>query len=449
MKAHPIPQNILDIEFKLFTKFTVREFVYMAVGLGFGGIFLLLYSNGTIPALIAIPIFLFSTGCGLFLGLVPINDQNADIFLGNYFKAITRPTQRVWRNEQFDEKVQWIADQKGISLTAATMDRANATDTKNDMVIGGTSKSVPKNQFVEESVLNELDQEEAERLKELEQIAIEETGQIPQASQTIQISQNDQVAQDHRPIQGDISSQSLQDGQLTESAGTAPQSLQVDQLPESARIAPQSLQVDQLSGSADLSSQGPNSDTNVDNITPLPEILLDQAQIQVDQNDQEKFQITDKKAVIENTDPPRQEVKPNEPLILGNTNKADNIDHEQITKTSSSSVSSINLITISKDTIDSYKTEVEGYTPKQGNISLYITDKEGNPIPQALIMIKDENNSVVQVYISDPQGLVTPSHQLKNGKYTVEIKEDSHTFPVVNYILDNEPLAVANIKSTN
>ena len=40
MKQHPIPQNVLDVEFKLFTKFTVREFAYIAIGFGFGGIFI-------------------------------------------------------------------------------------------------------------------------------------------------------------------------------------------------------------------------------------------------------------------------------------------------------------------------------------------------------------------------------------------------------------------------
>jgi len=49
MKQHAIPQNILDVEFKLFTKFTVREFLYVATGVVIGGAFLLMYARNSVP----------------------------------------------------------------------------------------------------------------------------------------------------------------------------------------------------------------------------------------------------------------------------------------------------------------------------------------------------------------------------------------------------------------
>lgn len=99
MKQHPIPQNILDVEFKLFTKFTLKEFAYLAIGIGFGGLMLYLTVNQTIPGIIGIPIFILSSIAGIFLALVPINDQDADLFIKNYITAITTPTQRVWMNK--------------------------------------------------------------------------------------------------------------------------------------------------------------------------------------------------------------------------------------------------------------------------------------------------------------------------------------------------------------
>jgi hypothetical protein len=45
-----------------------------------------------------------SSGLGAFLGLVPINDQDADVFIKNYITAITNPTQRVWLNKELKEK---------------------------------------------------------------------------------------------------------------------------------------------------------------------------------------------------------------------------------------------------------------------------------------------------------------------------------------------------------
>ena len=96
MKQHAIPQNVLDVEFKLFTKFTLKEFAYLALGVGLGGLVLYLTVGKTIPPIIGIPVFIRSSVAGIFLALVPINDQPADKFIQNYIRAITSPTQRAW-----------------------------------------------------------------------------------------------------------------------------------------------------------------------------------------------------------------------------------------------------------------------------------------------------------------------------------------------------------------
>lgn len=98
MRQHPIPQNVLDVEFKLFTKFTLREFTYLAIGVSVGGFFLYYTSKGQFPAVVGIPLFVIFSGIGAFFALVPINDQPADKVISNFFTAINRPTQRVWLN---------------------------------------------------------------------------------------------------------------------------------------------------------------------------------------------------------------------------------------------------------------------------------------------------------------------------------------------------------------
>jgi hypothetical protein len=104
MRQHSIPQNILDVEFKLFSKFTLKEFAYLAIGVGFGGVMIYLTVGKVIPAIIGIPLFIISAGAGIILGLVPINDQDADVFIKNYVTAITNPTQRVWLNKEMQEE---------------------------------------------------------------------------------------------------------------------------------------------------------------------------------------------------------------------------------------------------------------------------------------------------------------------------------------------------------
>jgi hypothetical protein len=169
MRQHPIPQNILDVEFKLFTKFTIREFAYMAIGVGFGGIFLYFFTKGQLPSIIAFPIFLVSSGAGLFLGLVPINDQKADVFLRNYFVAITTPTRRVWRNEEMDQKI------KPVEITQGTMSR-DANNPEKTKIIGTTRENTMKDTMVEPETVAALDQEEKQKLEKIEQNAKEAAG---------------------------------------------------------------------------------------------------------------------------------------------------------------------------------------------------------------------------------------------------------------------------------
>lgn len=100
MRQHAIPQNVLDVEFKLFTKFTLKEFAYLAIGLGFGGVMIYLTVSHIIPAMLGVPVCIITSAAGIFLGLVPINDQDADKFIQSYISAINSPTQRTWLNKK-------------------------------------------------------------------------------------------------------------------------------------------------------------------------------------------------------------------------------------------------------------------------------------------------------------------------------------------------------------
>lgn len=104
MRQHAIPQNVLDVEFKLFTKFTLKEFAYLSIGVGFGGLMIYLTVSQIIPGILGVPVALISSGIGIIMGLVPINDQDADKFIQSYISAINNPTQRTWLNKQMKEE---------------------------------------------------------------------------------------------------------------------------------------------------------------------------------------------------------------------------------------------------------------------------------------------------------------------------------------------------------
>jgi len=165
MRQHPIPQNVLDIEFKLFTRFTLKEFAYLALGVGTGGIFLYLSIGGDIPGVIGIPLFAILSGIGAFLALVPINDQPADKAIINYFTTINRPTQRVWLNQTLKEQ--------RIKPTVTTIE-----DTKSK-VIGATKLSEEqKSQIFEENPGDDILAVEREDIKEVTQNVIKEEERV-------------------------------------------------------------------------------------------------------------------------------------------------------------------------------------------------------------------------------------------------------------------------------
>ena len=102
METHAVPHEIMSVEFKLFGNFlSLREFIYIAIGVATAYLFYFLMNKGIVPGIIAFPaIFVFGMG-GIMVGLLPIQDKSLDQWIVNYFVAIRRPTQRVWKKKGY------------------------------------------------------------------------------------------------------------------------------------------------------------------------------------------------------------------------------------------------------------------------------------------------------------------------------------------------------------
>lgn len=309
MRQHAIPQNILDIEFKLFTKFTVREFVYMATGIGFGGIFLYYYTLGQLPGIVSFPVFLLSSGMGLFLGLININDQKADVFAKNYIWAITHPTQRVWKNEIIDEKIQKIKPE--FNMTQGTMNRENATR-GNGEIIGGTADT-PTTQFIEQSKLDEFDQQEQAELARIDQVLQGAGATTPTPTPSPTFTPSSQV-----PVQ-------------TQAQATAP---------------------------ITTPSQPPN--------TPV----------------------------------------------------------------------SNQRLRLTPDNLANFTTTLTNPGPYAGNLNFKLLNKENQPISQAVLVIKDEQNRVISALQSDANGDVLSNKPFTPAAYNIEIQASGYTFSPIQLIMD-------------
>lgn len=93
MEKHAVPQNIMDVEFKLFGALTVKQFSYIAfTALGA----LLIYSSG-LPTLITIPIVIVLVGVGLAMAFLTVNGQPFATWFGNFAASLFLSQRKVYR----------------------------------------------------------------------------------------------------------------------------------------------------------------------------------------------------------------------------------------------------------------------------------------------------------------------------------------------------------------
>lgn len=157
MERHSVPQNIMDVEFKLFGAFTIKQFAYLAAGI----VVSLLIFFTPIPGILKMILIAFSSLMGMFLGLVRINGQASTVFVANFIAALFSTQTRLWNKEAKTPKI--LEESKAV---------VNPRDAEKLMEaqrsVSRAAKLLPLEQLVEEGEDNELDIIEDTRLSEIE-----------------------------------------------------------------------------------------------------------------------------------------------------------------------------------------------------------------------------------------------------------------------------------------
>lgn len=96
MEQHPIPQHLASFQFKLFGNLTTRQFVTLAIPLGFAT--LIFFSN--LAPIIRLPLALILGLFGAFAALVPLGGRPFDKWIVAFVRAVFAPTQRIWTKEK-------------------------------------------------------------------------------------------------------------------------------------------------------------------------------------------------------------------------------------------------------------------------------------------------------------------------------------------------------------
>lgn len=93
--AHPVPQNITSFEFRLIGDMTLKQFLYLAVGVGTSYITFVFLAT-RVP-FFAWPVMVISAISGIAFAFLPISDRPLDYWVRAFLKAVYSPTKRVWQ----------------------------------------------------------------------------------------------------------------------------------------------------------------------------------------------------------------------------------------------------------------------------------------------------------------------------------------------------------------
>jgi len=94
-KQHPVPQNIMSVEFKLVGDMTVRQFFYVAAG----GILALVFFKSGLPFLARWSLTILFGLMGAAMAFVPLEERGLDVWMMSFLKVLGKSTQMVWHKD--------------------------------------------------------------------------------------------------------------------------------------------------------------------------------------------------------------------------------------------------------------------------------------------------------------------------------------------------------------
>lgn len=113
MEKHAIPQNIMDVEFKLFGSLTVKQFISLATGILIGvSIYFI-----KLPIIVGWPLIAFSVIIGFSMAFMTINGQPFGRWFTNFMIALVSSQKYVWKKAPKTPKALKTSTPKQFSNT--------------------------------------------------------------------------------------------------------------------------------------------------------------------------------------------------------------------------------------------------------------------------------------------------------------------------------------------
>ena len=111
-QKHPVPQNVMDVEFKVVGDLTLRQVMYIA----FGGVTAyFLYKTG-LPNFWKYILMGISLITGTTVAFVPIQERGLDKWLVIFINSIVNPTQMIWRKSVNYASVSFLSNYDQLQI---------------------------------------------------------------------------------------------------------------------------------------------------------------------------------------------------------------------------------------------------------------------------------------------------------------------------------------------
>jgi len=150
-RRHPVPQNVMDVEFKVVGNLTVRQLIYAFAGLTLAYIF---YKSG-LPSFWRTIFVSIITILTILVAFVPVQERGMDKWIIIFIKSMFSPTQMIWR-KSYATPAYFLSDYAQIIRNEIITLTPAKSRNQLDEYLG----QLPEN-------LNDLDQKELDSLKSL------------------------------------------------------------------------------------------------------------------------------------------------------------------------------------------------------------------------------------------------------------------------------------------
>lgn len=413
METHAVPQEIMGVEFKLFGNFlSLREFVFIAVGLALAYFFYFLMQRGVLPGILAFPAILFFGLGGTLIGLVPIQERSLDKWIVNYFSAINRPTQRVWKKMGFTG--QTASGSTDVVTKSHVVSPPPGIQT--EVFAAGTGDTPKK----ADSATIEVEKGESQELQRINSVLSEiETGIPTKVSATPAPTTTASVTTP-APTQTPATS--------APATITPPQPAQPQPSVTQVSIQPQ-VQLQSQAIPVQLAPSTPTSQVAQTTITSIPD--SEPAMIQ-----QATTQPTTNSANTSN--PPAQP----DPQTGQQPAQQKPPQKEEPTKEQQP-----NVLDIEDRNVKNYATTITGLTSKPNTINIVVKDAKGLILPGVVCVTKNPQGEPVRAAISNVLGQILNNVPLKNGTYHVSLTKQGYVFPEIVRTLKGKTYPPIEIKA--